>query len=180
MTAARPSRPILLNSCARAATAAEARFRIDAPPQQPRSTGVVALDPGALALVTGLAGQPWRDARFLGCDPGSPAAPPGGGTDNGAPAGVRLRTVDGAPVRLAETLGAVDFLMMIATGDRGAAAAAAIGSACTLRGITTAGVVVGADGTARAAVGALRPHVRVLLVTSDADDAGELLAAMGA
>jgi hypothetical protein len=60
------NRPILANSCALAATAAEARFRIDAKPQTPRATSVVALDDGAMVLVRELAGQEWNAARFLG------------------------------------------------------------------------------------------------------------------
>src|SRR5262249_51799251 len=56
-------RPTLLNSCAYAATAAEARFRINAKPQQPRCTSVVALDPAAANLVAELAGRPWLGAR---------------------------------------------------------------------------------------------------------------------
>jgi hypothetical protein len=169
------TRPTLLNSCAHAATAAEARYRIDAPAQQPRATSVVALDEGALALVTDLAGQGWRTGRFL-----SYAGPPAGDTDGLAD--VVLRTVDGVPVRLSETLAEVDFVMMIATADGGAAVAAAIGAACTLRGIMTAGVIVGdagEDGGVGAALAALRPYARVLLVTGDGQDAAELLAAVG-
>jgi hypothetical protein len=164
-------RPTLLNSCAAAATTAEARYRIDAAPQAPRSTRVVALDDDALTLVTELAAQPWLAAQFLSYDGGAP----GDGL-----ADVLLHSVAGDAVRLSETLAETDFVMMIATADAGAAAASAIGTACTLRGITTAGLVVGTDGRASGAVAALRPHARVLLVTDDENDATELLAAVGA
>src|SRR3954468_4969629 len=93
------NRQILANSCALAATAAEARYRIDARPQAPRATSVVALDDGAMAVVRDLAGQDWNAARFLGCadgpadgpadDPagspaGDPAGHPGGGSGGGS------------------------------------------------------------------------------------------------
>jgi hypothetical protein len=60
-------RPILANSCAKAATAAEARFRIDRPIGG-RSALVVALDEGATDVVDRVARQPWRGARFLHAD----------------------------------------------------------------------------------------------------------------
>ena len=163
-------RPILANSCAMAATAAEARYRIDAKPQPARNTSVVALDDGALAVVRQLAGQEWNAARFLGCADGA----------DGDFADLQLCTVDGEPVRLSEELGWADFVMMIATEGDGAAAAATIGDACTLRGIMTAGLILGADGESGAALTALRPNARVLLVTGDEQDATELLAAVGA
>jgi len=165
------NRPILANSCALAATAAEARFRIDAKPQTPRASSVVALDDGAMALVRELAGQEWNAARFLGLPDGMPA---------GEYADLQLRTVDGEAVRLSDELGRADFVMMIATEGGGAAAATTIGDACTLRGIMTAGLVVGANGESGPALTALRPNARVLLVTGDERDATELLAAVGA
>ncbi len=168
-------RPILANSCAMAATAAEARYRINAKPQPARNTSVVALDEGAMAVVRELAGQEWNAARFLGC---------AAGTDGAAGAGdyadLQLCTVDGDPVQLSDELAGADFVMMIATEGRGAAAAATIGDACTLRGIMTAGLIVGTNGESGAALTALRPNARVLLVTGDERDATELLAAVGA
>ena len=164
-------RPILANSCAMAATAVEARFRINAKPQKPRATSVVALDDGAMELVRELAGQEWNAARLLGLPDGSPA---------GEYADLQLRTVHGESVRLSEELAEADFVMMIATEGRGAPAATTIGDACTLRGIMTAGLIVGTNGESGAALTALRPNARVLLVTGDARDATELLAAVGA
>ena len=165
------NRPILANSCALAATAAEARFRIDAKPQTPRAASVVALDDGAMVLVRELAGQEWNAARFLGLPDGTPA---------GEYADLQLRTVDGDAIRLSDELALADFVMMIATEDGGAAAATTIGDACTLRGIMTAGLVVCTNGGSGPALTALRPNARVLLVTGDEQDATELLAAVGA
>ncbi|HEY2698587.1 MAG TPA: hypothetical protein VGJ45_24225 [Pseudonocardiaceae bacterium] len=144
-------RPTLLNSCASAATAEEARFRIDAKPglRVERATRVVALDAGAAEIVRPLAEAPWLGSRFLF----------DAGTDE---------------------LEDADFVLMIATNGDGAAAAAAIGDVCVLRGIMTAGLVLASDQDQGAAVTALRPHSRVLLVSRDRRDAAGLLTALGA
>jgi hypothetical protein len=166
-------RPTLLNSCASAATAAEARYRIDGAPRIPRSTRVVALDARAGELVRRLAtDRTWLGTRFFAY---SPAGPNGEGL-----ADVVLAGLDGDAARLSEELVDADFVMMVATADDGAAGASAIGSACTLRGITTAGLVVGDRAAVGAAVAALRPHARVLLVTEDQRDVDEILAVVGA
>lgn len=144
-------RPTLLNSCASAATAAEARFRIDAKPglRVERATRVVALDAGAAEIVRPLAEAPWLGCRFR---------------------------YDADTDELADA----DFVLMIATNGDGAAAAAAIGDVCVLRGIMTAGLVLASAEDEGAAVTALRPHSRVLLVSRDRRDAAGLLTALGA
>jgi hypothetical protein len=169
-------RPTLLNSCAWAATAAEARFRINAAPQTPRASRVVALDAGAAAIVRELADQPWRGTRFLSYDASRGEGDRG---PDGDLADIVLDAADG-PVRLSEELIDAEFMMMIATAGDGATAATAIGNACALRGIMTAGVILGHDHDADAAVTALRPHARVLLVTNDKSDVAEIMSAVGA
>lgn len=168
-------RPILLNSCARAATAAEARFRINAPIASSRATRVVALDEGAASVVRRVAEQHWAGARFFTCD-----APALLNESNGGVADVVLRAVDGSRSRLSEELDGADVAVMVATVNDGAKAASAIGDACTLRGIMTAGLVLGDGREAGAAVSALRPHARVLMVTSDEHDVSEVLTALRA
>ncbi len=148
------TRPILLNSCALAATAAEARYRINPKrPRTPRSSRVVGLDSGAFDVVQELARQPWNDAHFFSL--------PG-------------------PFRLDEELAGADFVLMVATANDGAAAASAIGDACTRRGIMTAAVVLNGTAETDAAVAALRPHARVLVVTDDRQDIAEIMSAVGA
>lgn len=169
------SRPILLNSCARAATAAEARFRIDRPIAPSRGTRVVALDPGAEAVVREVAGRPWASARFFTCPPEAVL-----GRRNGDLADVLLLRTDGAESRLSSELDGADAAVMVATSDDGAEAARAIGDACTVRAIMTAGLVLAGGHTAGATVSALRPHARVLLVTYDDNDVSEILTALRA
>lgn len=178
-------RPTLLNSCAKAATAAEARFRISVRIESNRSAKVVALDERAAALVRRVAEQPWGGARFYLYDVRAPRATSNGDSSshpagNGTGAEIVLRGVDGSSSRLADALSGADVAVMIATADDGADGAAAIGVACSERGIMTAGLVLGAAGEVGAAVSALRPHARVLIVSSDESDVSEVLSALRA
>ena len=160
-----------LSSCARAATAGEARYRIDRPIAPSRAGRVVALDAGAAEILRRTAQHEWANARFYVCEP----VPTG--TE-----GVLLRGIDGGPATLADELASASVVVMIATSDVGAECAYALGKACWERGVQTAGLVLG-DGThagtaASAAVAALRPHARVLLPSADEADVVDLLSAL--
>ncbi|MDK3255404.1 hypothetical protein [Blastococcus capsensis] len=160
-----------LSSCARAATAEEARYRIDRPIAPSRAGRVVALDPGAAEVLRRTAQQEWANARFYICEPA------GSGAQD-----VVLRGIDGGPATLADELASASVVVMVATSDAGADCAYTLGKACWERGIQTAGLVVG-DGTqagtaASAAVAALRPHARVLLPSADEADVVDLLSAL--
>jgi hypothetical protein len=146
--------PTLLNACASAATAAEARFRIDRPIPG-RSACVVALDEGAAAVVRRLAEQPWSGARFV-------------------------RAAGGPESPLPDELEDADLVVLIATSDDGADVAAAIARACDRRRIMTAGLILADALEARAAVAALRPYAPVLLVSDDEGDVSEVLTALRA
>jgi hypothetical protein len=144
-------RPILANSCAFAATAEEARFRINGVIGG-RAALVVALDDEAAEVVERVAERPWNGARFVRSgDPG-----------------------------LAEQLLEADVAIMIATAAADAAAAAEIAQTCTQRGIMTAGLVLGAPADVGATVSALRPYARNLMVTDDEDDVAAVLTALRA
>jgi len=143
-------RPILLNSCAVAATAAEARFRIDRPISG-RAALVVALDDEAAEVVDRVAERPWRGARFVHADAWKP-----------------------------DELTDTDVVVMIATADADGAVAAAIARGCGERGIMTAGLILGDRLDVAAAVSALRPYARNLMVTDDEDDVAEVLTAFRA
>jgi hypothetical protein len=143
-------RPILASSCARAATAAEARFRIDRPIGA-RAARVVALDDGAAEIVARVATEPWRGARFF---------------------------TDEVPTQ--DELADADLVIMVATADGRAEGAAAIAQVCAARGIMTAGLILGERLEAGEAVSALRPYARVLMVTEDEHDVSEVLTALRA
>ena len=168
--------PIRASSCAQAATAAEARFRIDVPIAPSRATRVIALDAESAAAVRQVADQPWASARFFTCQDGVPASSVNGSSADS----LRLRTMDGSAAHLGEELTGVDVAVMVATTDEGASAASAIGEACSLRGIMTAGLVLSAGNGALDALAALRPHARVLIVPAEQEDLSELLTALRA
>jgi hypothetical protein len=170
-------RPTLLHSCARAATAAEARFRIDAPIAPSRATRIIALDEWAAVVVGHVAEQTWATARFFTWDDDSPGSTNGRGR---AADSLQLRSMDGRLVLLGETLNGVDVAVMVAAGDAGATAAESIGRACTSRGIMTAGLVLSDDAHVSRALAALRPHARVLMVPAEEDDLVQLLTALRA
>lgn len=168
------TRPTLLHGCAAAATAAEARFRIDARVDVKRAARVIALDDGAAEVAAEVARLPWQGAVFLTCE--GAAGVPG----NGRGPDPVLRATDGSAQRLSDVLAGADVAVMLATDDGGADLAATIGEVCWERRIMTVGLVIDIDRRLGAAVRALRPHAQVLLVSTDADDVGEVLTALRA
>ena len=146
------ARPILANSCAYAATAEEARFRIDRPIGG-RAALVIALDAEAAEVVDRVAELPWQGARFF-------------------------RSPDG--LELERELADTDVAIMIATADADGGVAEAIARACAERGIMTSGLILGDRLDVGPAVSALRPYARNLMVTDDEDDVGAVLSALRA
>lgn len=157
--------PILVSSCARAATAKEAAYRLDYPLAHARSTRVVAFDAGAAEVVRAVADGPWGQARFYtACD--SPAD---------------LVTLAGEARPIEAEVEHSDSVVMVATEGVNAAAVAAVGAACRARSIMTAGLLLTGDGTLSGeALTSLRPWARILLVPADQDDLVELLKAIRA
>lgn len=146
---------------ARAASAAEARHRIDAPIAPARAARVVALDDRAAQVAARLAVHPWAHAEFLRAD-----------------AVGELRELGGGPLPLTAALIGADVVVVLATEDGGRDTAEAIGRHCFRYGITTAGVVLGQGFEADDAVAALRPYARVLLLSADESDVFDLLTAL--
>jgi hypothetical protein len=140
----------LFSSCARAATAEEARYRIDRPIGG-RAALVVALDDAAAEVVDRVAERPWQGARFVRSD----------GT---------------VPEELAES----DVAILIATSAADADAAATIGAAAAERGIMCSGLVLGERSEVMPTIAALRPFARNLMATNDEDDVAAVLTALRA
>ena len=163
------------SECARAASAAESRFRIDRPIAPARAPRVVALDRGAAGVVRRAAAHhEWANARFFVCEGLAP------GAGDGPIDGLLLRDIDGRPAMIDEALDRADAVFLVATEDSGAPCAQAIGRACFERGVMTAGFVLGDGFEADDAVTALRPHARVLLPTAEESDVVEVLTALRA
>ena len=161
--------PTLASSCARAATAAEARFRIDYPDLSRRDSRVIALDQRTAGLARQLATDAprWRGGHFLEYQ--STVA-------NGDDA--RLRTTSGSEVLLSDELADADVVVMLAAAGASAEGAAVIGDACAARFIMSAGLVVPGDGGTDDVVSALRPNAMVLVILQESDDVAEVLSAL--
>jgi hypothetical protein len=168
------ARPILGSSCARATTAAEMRYRIDRPIRGRQGARIVGLDAGADAIVTRIAGEQWGHARFFSL------AEPAGPVGDGGSESVVLRSADGAVSSLLAELEDADVVIMVATTESDTVAATIIGAACTVRGIMTAGLVIGEQTLVSATVAAIRPHARVLMVSTDERDVIDVLTALRA
>jgi hypothetical protein len=167
-------RPTLLHSCARAATAAEARFRVGYPNSTTRSSRIIALDDEAASLVWRISALEWRGAHFLTFKEST------SGGDGVQPDAI-LQSSDGSETRLSDELDGVDVAVMIATADRETEAASIIGKACAYRRIMTAGLVVGGTGGGLDdAVTALRPYASVLVIAAEEDYVPEMLEALRA
>jgi hypothetical protein len=162
--------PILLNSCNRAATAEEARFRIDAPIPRRDGARVIALDGAAAIVIRRLAHRSHGTTRLLTI------------ADDGVSSEGTLvvRRLDGTDCDLADELADADLVVMVATPAADPVAAATIADGCSGRGIVTAGIVLESGRRGGPALNALRPHARVLMFTHDDSDVAEVLAELRA
>jgi hypothetical protein len=170
--------PTLLNSCARAATAAEARFRIDYPNSRARASRIIALDDKAADIMRRVETGPWGGARFLTFRSRHPA--PG---IESLSIDATLATPDGTDRKLSAELAGADVVVMIASSGEGVEAAAAVGNACFVRNIMTAGLIVSgnrADPHVERAVQVLRPYAAVLVIASDEEYVPAMLQALRA
>lgn len=168
-------RPTLANSCAQAATAEEARYRL-VYPRATQASRVIALDESAAPVVCGLAQNGWSDdARFLVYETLVGVADANG---DGPPADARLRSCDGQASLLTEELADAELVVMVAATDEGAEAASLIGDVCAQRRIMTTGLVLAEWDALPATLSSLRPNSMVMLVSPDADDLVGILTAL--
>jgi hypothetical protein len=115
----------MLSESARMSSAAEARFRVQAPNSRPRVVKVIALDATAQDVVRRLAGAGWNQATFFSA------------------AGDMLADLAGRTSRVADEVQTADLVVLVAGPGGRAEAAAPIGQACSLRRVMTTGFVVG-------------------------------------
>jgi hypothetical protein len=147
-----PVKPILANACAQAATAEEAAYRIT------REIGgrkalIVGLDDAASEVVERVAERPWGAAQFF-----------------------PHPDVDAIVAELEDA----DVVIVVGTADADGDAASALARAGAERGIMLAGLILGDQHDVGAAVSALRPYARNLMITEDEDDVAAVLTALRA
>lgn len=171
----------MLTESARMSSAAEARFRVQAPNSQPRAITVIALDAPGEAVVRRLSADPWSHATFLTAAPASDG-PRGHVASNAAE--VPLRDLSGQRRDLTDEVSTADLIVMVASAEGNAHAAEPIGRACSLRRVTTTTLLVGAtestDTTLSTTLAQLRPWSLMLVVARDEAYIRDMLTALRA
>ena len=171
--------PTLLGSCAKAASAAEVRFRVDYPNSRQRASRIIALDEVSAAVMRRIAEAPSNGARFLTYVSKTTGAK---GLDS-LPVDASLSDKDGSAIRLSDELAGADVVVMIAAAGGASDAAAVVGNACFVRGIMTTGLIVAAGGDraqVERTVAALRPYAAMLVVSTSEEYIPEMLSALRA
>ena len=162
---------------ARVTSAAEARFRIDAPNSRPRAIKVIALDPASEAVVKTLAQHSWEHATFLT----TLGAPPPG--EKFSMSGW-LGDLAGHTKNLIDEIDSADLVVMIASAGNNAEAAPIIGEACSLKRVMTTALVVApatvSDAALSRTLSALRPWALMLVVAGAEDYIADMLVALRA
>jgi hypothetical protein len=160
--------PILLQTCARATTAEESRFRINYPELARRDSRIIALDDRAADIVRRLAGLDWRGGHFLTYEESV------SGDD------ATLRDAQGQGRRLSEEVEGADVVVMIATAQASPQAAELVGDLCADQGVMSAALVVAEGEEVDEAIYALRPNAMVLVILKDENDIPDMLTALRA
>jgi hypothetical protein len=170
----------MLSESARMSSAAEARFRIDAPNSQSRAIKVIALDPHAERVVKRLAQASWNRATFFTAS--SFAAKPQTGerfSVSGWLSDLAGRTRD-----LIDEVATADLVVMVAAAGENAQAAGLIGEACGARRVMTTALVLGGEGASDEALARtlaqLRPHAMMLVIASADEYIEDMLTALRA
>jgi hypothetical protein len=160
------------------ASAAEARFRIDAPNSIPRSIKVIALDQPSERLVKQLAQRSWDRATFF------TASAFGGAPKAGESFAGWLSDLAGRTKNLVEEIDSADLVVMVAAAGENAQAASIIGEACSLKRVmTTALILGGADKSDEAlskTLSQLRPWSLMLVVAGAEEYVEDMLRALRA
>lgn len=161
----------MLSESARMTTAAELRFRVQAPNAKVRATTVIALDPASEPFVGRLAEEQWNHATFLKASSGAAGDPD-----------ASLTSFDGRPTRVRDEVNAADQVIMVASAGGRADAAAAIGRACSDRRVTTTALIVGAadasDVEISKTLAQLRPWSLMVVIANSDDYVTDMMTAL--
>jgi hypothetical protein len=168
----------MISQCARATTAAEAKFRIDAPNSQPRNVKVIALDGPSERVATHLATRAWTRATFFTAS--AFTAP----HDAQRFSVEWLKDLAGRTKSLVDEVDTADLVVMIAAAGENAQAAAIIGEACGVKHVMTTALILGSERTSDEALAKslaqLRPYAKTLVVANGDDYIEDVLTALRA
>jgi len=170
----------MASESARMSSAAEARFRIDAPNSKGRAIKIIALDAPAERVVRRLAQASWNRASFFTAS--AFAGPPASGESFSMTGW--LSDVAGRTKNLIDEVASADLIVMVATAGENAHAATIIGEAASAKRINTTGLIVGANGVSDEALSKtlaqLRPWSLMLVIASADDYIEDMLVALRA
>jgi hypothetical protein len=173
----------MLSESAKMSSAAEARFRIDAPNSKPRHVKVIALDRASEAVVKHLAQLRWNSATFFTASAFA-GTPPKSGSDGGFSMSGWLSDLAGRTKDLIDEVHSADLVVMVATAGESAEAATLIGEACSLERINTTGLILGGaaatDAMLSKTLARLRPWSLMLVIASGQDYIEDMLIALRA
>jgi hypothetical protein len=165
---------------ARMSSAAEARFRINAPNSIARAVKVIALDTPSERVVKDLAAAQWQRATFLTASAFSGAPRQGERFSMGG----WLNDLAGRTKDLIAEVDSADLVVMVASAGENAAAAAIIGEACNVKHVMTTALILGSastsDETLSKMLAQLRPHVMMLVISSADEYIKDMLTALRA
>jgi hypothetical protein len=163
---------------ARVTTAAESRYRIDAPNSKPRSVKVIALDHPSERVVKELSQREWNRASFF------TASAFGGTPKKGESFAGWLNDVAGKTKDLIEEVNTADLVVMVAAAGESAEAASVIGEACSAKRVMTTALVLGGPSVSDEALSKtlshLRPWALMLVIASAEDYIADMLTALRA
>jgi len=159
----------MLSESARMRSAAEARFRVQAPNSTPRAIKVIALDATGEAVVRRLAGGGWNHATFF-----TAASEPGGRGDlPPVPVDDALNDLSGHSRSITHEVDTADLVVFVAGPGGHAQAASLIGEACSLRRVMTTGFIIGVTAGSENELSKTLVQVRpwsLMVVIADSDD----------
>jgi hypothetical protein len=165
---------------ARMASAAEARFRIDAPNSKPRVVKVIALDGPSEQVIKRVAARAWQRATFF-ASLKFDGAPRGG---EGWSMQAWLSDLAGRTKTLMDEVAEADLVVMVASAGTSAQAAAVIGEACAARKVMTTALILdsgrASDEALSRTLASLRPYASMLVVAAGDEYIEEMLAALRA
>jgi hypothetical protein len=170
---------VMLSACARAATAGEARFRVNYPNSLPRAIKVIALDAPSEGVLRRIAEFQWNGATFMTAVTASgPSKAPGQSMSGW------LGDLAGHVTNLLEQIKLADVVVIVSTAGENPSNAAVIADACNLHHVMlTALVVDTASSSQEALLGtlvALRPHASMLVVAKGEEYIETMLTALRA
>lgn len=169
----------MLSESARMASAAEARYRIDAPNSRPRAIKVIALDRASERLVQQLAQRSWNRATFFTASAFETPQQAQGFSMQGW-----LSDLAGRAKDLVDEVNSADLVVMVATAGEDAPAASLIGEACGVRHVMTTSLILGSanksDAELSKTLAQLRPYSQMLVVATAEDYVEDMLHALRA